>query len=187
MRKMAIAAMAFFFAAITGCAQPPTDQRELARVQWLSGIKEIIKSDDLADYHNVATQLNLQLSARHPFQVKDVDGNVTGNSFDVETVPVADKREKNDIEFYYGIYTPNDQSYQRAMLSVRNVTLGECVTESDIYSAFGYVRGKTYPHSTTYSIDYHFEGRNSIDLYLTFNSINDKCAREITVFQNRWK
>jgi hypothetical protein len=133
----------------------------------------------------VATQLNLELSAKRPFQVKDVDGNITGENFDVETVPASDEREKNSIAFYYRIYTPNDQSYRMAMLTVRNVGIGQRVTAPDIYSTFGYVRGTKYSHSTTYSFDYHFKGRNVIDLYFTFDSVSDKCAREIAIFQNR--
>jgi hypothetical protein len=185
MRNIPIAVMAFVSVAISGCAQPTADQRELARAHWLSGVKEIIRSGDLADYHNVATQLNLDLSAAPPFQAKDVDGNVTGNNFEVETVPAADRWATTNIRFHYGIYIPNDQSYQRAILTARNFAAGACITASDIYSNFGYAQGKKYPHSTTYSFDYHFKGRNVIDLYFTFDSVSDKCAREIAIFQNR--
>jgi hypothetical protein len=178
---------ALFFAAVAGCAQPPTNQRELAQVHWLSGIKEIIKSGDLADYPDVAAQLNLKLSAKPPFQVKDADGNVTGNSFDIQAVSTQGGREKDADGFHYGIYTPNDRSYQKAMLSVRSAALGKCITESDIYGTFGYARKKTYPHLTTYTIDYNFERRNTFDLYLTFDGVGNKCASEIEFFQNRWR
>jgi hypothetical protein len=187
MRNIAIAAIAFVSAAITGCAQPSTDQRELARVRWLSGIEKIIQSGDLANYQNVATQLNLTLEAKGPIQAKDVDGKITGENIDVDTVPPADLYVKGRIRFHYGIYIPNDKSYRRAILIAHNIESSECVTASDIYKTFGYVRGTTYPHSTYYSIDYHFNGGNPIDLYLTFNNINDKCAEEISIFQNRWR
>ncbi|SIT48644.1 exported hypothetical protein [Paraburkholderia ribeironis] len=187
MRKIIIAAAAFISAAISACAQPSADQRELARVHWLPAIKEIVRSGDLADYENVARQLNLILEAKGPIPAKDVDGNITGENIDVDTVPPANSPGKDKIRFHYGIYIPGDLSYKRAILTVRDISLSECITESDVYRTFGQVRRTTYAHSPNYSIDHHFEGANNINLVFRFERDVAKCATEIDIFQNRWR
>ncbi|NML31467.1 hypothetical protein [Paraburkholderia antibiotica] len=173
--------------AMAACAQPPSDQREFAHVQWLPAIKAIIQSGDLADHRSVATQLNLILVAKEPVPVTDLDGKITGESIDVETVPPAKSFDNGKIRFRYGVYIPNDHSYRRAILIVRNIGLSECITVPDIYETFGYVRQTTYAHSANRTAGYHFKAANTIDLYFTFADEHTKCAEEVAIFQNRWK
>jgi hypothetical protein len=188
MRVITIAVTAVILVGATsaGCVQMPAEN-ELAHVHWLAGIKEIIQSNDLSDYRNVGEKFNLTLNAKNPVPVREIDGAIAGEGFNVDTIPIADAYDNNKIRFYYRIYTPADKSYRRAILIVHNVGLSECITVSDIYRAFGYVRGATYAHSSYYSIDYHFKGGNAIDLSLTFDSVDEECVREIAIFQNRWK
>ncbi|NML31468.1 hypothetical protein [Paraburkholderia antibiotica] len=187
MWKSKFAAIVILSIVISACAHSPADQRELAHVQWLPAIKAIIRSGDLADYQNVAARLNLILDAKEPVPAKDVDGNIIGESIDVETMPPANSSDNGKIRFRYGILVPKNRPYKRAMLTVRNIGLGGCITTSDIYKEFGYVRQTTYPHSDFHSADYHFRGDNTIDLYFIFVNKNEQCAEEVSIFQNRWK
>jgi hypothetical protein len=191
MRNMAIAAKAIALIVVStagvGCAQLSADQTELAKVHWIIGLKEIILAGDFSNYTNVAKQLNLDLAAKSPIPVKNVDGAITGESFDVDTVPPANEENRKKIQFYYGVYTPSDRSYRRAILMINNLSLYECLTESDIFRTFGQIRRTTYAHSPNYSIDYHFKGDNDIDLLFRFENSSEKCADQINVFQNRRK
>jgi hypothetical protein len=187
MRKIIVTAVASFSAVLSACAQPSADQRELARVHWLPAIKEIIVSGDLADYQYVAKQFNLTLESKPPMPVRNLDEKVVGESFDIEMIPPANFYDNGKIGFHYGIYEPNEKSYKRAILTVRNIEFGECVTESNIQEIFGVGKRTGYPKAGQHSVDFSFKGDNLIDLYFIFSDVKTKCAQEISIFQNRWK
>ncbi|ABO59005.1 hypothetical protein LA345_33965 [Burkholderia vietnamiensis] len=95
--------------------------------------------------------------------------------------------DKGKIDFYYRVYTPNDRSYRRAIVTARKVGLSECIALSDIYETFGRGRKMAYPDSGYYAVNYHFNGSNIIDLSFTFDAVDAKCLSQIAIFQNRWK
>ncbi|HDR8987876.1 hypothetical protein [Burkholderia vietnamiensis] len=187
MRNRVNAVIASASVVVAACAQPSTDQGELARVHWLSGIKSIVQSGDFSDYQRVAKALNLTLIAQPPVEVKDVDGKISGESFDVKIIPTKGVSDKGKIDFYYRVYTPNDRSYRRAIVTARKVGLSECIALSDIYETFGRGRKMAYPDSGYYAANYHFNGSNIIDLSFTFDAVDAKCLSQIAIFQNRWK
>ncbi|CAB3799655.1 hypothetical protein [Paraburkholderia fynbosensis] len=185
MRNITITAIAtpFVCASSVGCAQLSAEQDELAHVHWLYGIKEIVRTGDFSDYKNVASKLNLTLEIQPPSQVKDLKDVITGEDFEVETVPRVNSSLRQKIRFRYGIYVPNDQSYRRVIILVRNIALHECITESELFKEFGYVRRTTYAHAPVYSVNYHFKGANDIELIFRFDGLDAKCTNEINIFQ----
>ncbi|MGZ2749953.1 hypothetical protein [Burkholderia stagnalis] len=175
------------FSAIAGCARLPMEQRELAKVDWLSALNEIIRSGDFSDYQDVANKFNLSLAARSSGAVKDIDGKIVGENFSIETIPPANEFNKEKIRFFYGIYKPNDAVYKRVILSVQHINLHHCITEGDLFQSFGVARKVTHAHASIHELAYYFKGINDIDVTFRFDGADSKCASEFNIFQNRWK
>ncbi|MGX7003571.1 hypothetical protein [Caballeronia sp. KNU42] len=185
MRRLTLITAALIAAVTFGCAAQPNSGIARTPDQFLSAIKDIAEHNDITD--TLYVERKLRLSFVNRFRGPTID-DVFHNfpplnlllDISVASIETRDYKDGKPM-VRYGQLKNDYQDRTPAMLSETLNTEALCASEKDVIKHFANaIQAVDRPSAST--LAFHFEGKNSIRLYVNFES---GCASSVSFYQNQ--